>query len=479
MSIVSYNGIILPYANTTSFKQEAVMDDVSGTDWCYTKYDIQIQCVINTQYLPTIIPVYQDIPAGPGVTNFDNPAKIMVYVRNQLLKPRKHLSMRFNNTELIPQSFDFNAPADADGLQPLLRGTVDAKNGPLPQSCVYNQLTNTTFLLTYHIIANYWETGTVTGNANQLNPPPGGGIFTPPVEQTGNCVLFNRWSETMDIDNANYTTRTRDGKFVIRSDNDSGIIADQLRSQMAVVGVPPGFVRNSSKYTVDPSGLGISYTIIDREVYRLPPYPAFEAQGEYTETVGMLGIYPRFAEVHLVLKGGGNTATSQGRLLQAALDICTAKLKANGAPINNIGGNINHQGEIDESQAASFLTDGSIKVSMYENKVEVFMRAMKILAYSTAPFDQIPPNRIDGISFPEGINIKAMTNTPADPWPPNQGSTNNPGQPNYKDYGNAGRILHAAAYYDPALRNAFLNKSAGQNIQVPQGNEPGEGGTKA
>ena len=41
MSILSYNGVTLPYAYTTVFNQEAVGDS-SNTDWMITRFDINV-----------------------------------------------------------------------------------------------------------------------------------------------------------------------------------------------------------------------------------------------------------------------------------------------------------------------------------------------------------------------------------------------------------------------------------------------------
>lgn len=128
MSVLSYNGVYLPYSFTTGFRQEAVYDDMSGTDWILTRFDIQIQCVVNADYATQLAPELVGIQTRSA-------ADVMNIIRSRLLKPRKRLSFKFNGVELIPQ------PQEGIGSP----GDVDARNGPQPQSCILIELTNTAF----------------------------------------------------------------------------------------------------------------------------------------------------------------------------------------------------------------------------------------------------------------------------------------------------------------------------------------------
>ena len=81
----------------------------------------------------------------------------------------------------------------------------------------------------------------------------------------------------------------RSGKIVIRSDNVEGKIADQVRTQLAVIAIPAGYLRKSSKYTVSPDGLGLHYDIVDHEVFKKPPVPAYKSSGSYKEQTQKAG----------------------------------------------------------------------------------------------------------------------------------------------------------------------------------------------
>ena len=407
MSIVRYNGVTLPYGETSSFRQEVMYDDVGGVDWYCTKFDIRVNCVVNAAYLEMI---YPDLVDNDGTPLTRNPADIMAAVRTTLLQPRRTLSFTFNGVELIPEAQGSNS------------GTVDAQNGPKPQSCVIEQLTNTTFFLTFHVIAHYWEN-------NSVNPE------TDPIVQNfrGNNVLFNRWTETVEIDDRGFNRRIRDGKFVIRSDNVNGRIADQIRSQMAVVGVPNGFLRESANYTQSPDGLAILYRIVDREVYVMPPQPAFKADGEYIETSTNGGVL-RHCEVWVHLEGAKNT--DQKRLITQALTICKLKFNLNGI-------NLGQQ----PAQPANYLLEHTgVRVKMYDNVIDVRMRALAMPSLT-----QDGQGRVQG---QWGLNLQGMTTTPLSP----QGTP----PPPYLDRGTGSVLLQAAAYYDPSLVGTQINKEAGQ-----------------
>mgnify|MGYP001604308601 CR=1 FL=1 len=399
MSQIRYNGVTLPLAFTSDFRQEALYDDMGGTDYFVTKFDIRTQCVINSAYLAQLVP---DIAAVDGTDFTSNSADLMNMIRKRLLVPRRQLSVSFNGVELIPT---------VTGLP----GTVDAQNGPKPQSCTVQSLTNTTFLLTYHVLAHYWE-------CPNINPGS-----TPLVQNAASGpVLFNRWSETVDIDNRNFSRRTRRGKFMIRSDNSDGKIVDQYRSQMAILGVPNGFLRESSSYTVDPSGLAIEYQIVDKEVYILPPLPAYEAEGTYVESAVRAPGANRWAEVRVRLKGDRNT--NKAELLETALKVAASKVL---------------RAQQDEGQNVRGLPmDVTLSSELYDNAVEARIRAM------LGPMGSSNGNARKEQTW--GFRFDRITETP--------GIDN---QPSYFQRGNISILLQAASYFDPCLR-AKLQCETGQ-----------------
>lgn len=414
MSIVRYNGITLPYANTVQFRQEAVYDDTGSTDWYCTKFDIRVQSTIHAAYMGMLAPELVD--GGAPVT--DNAAVIMAAVRTTLLQPRRTLSFTFNGEELIPQAQGSNA------------GTVDAQNGPMPQSCTVIKLNNITFLVDYHITAHYWEN-------NSVNPE------TDPIVQNfnGNNTLYNRWTETQELDGCQFSRYVREGKFVIRSDNKDGLFADQIRRQMAVVGIRNGFLRKSSRYTVSPDGLAIQYRVVDEEVFRKPPAPAFEADGEYTETVTR-GQAFRIGECRVVLRG--DKLTSQTQLVDVAVGLASQKILSR---VTQLGTGV------------GLIENGYVRTDMFRNEVECVIRAM----YAADP-DRLGGQGNDNTIERVAAFVGMKTEVP--------GSVANY-QPPYLLHGTANFLLQAAAYYDPSLTATVMDPAANQ---MSTGLVPGQAG---
>lgn len=437
MSVVVYNGVTLPYAYATDFRQSAAYDDMGNTDRAYMRIDATYQCVIHTNYLAGML-------QGGGLKSTTNPADLMKQLRYRLLTPRRRLSITFNGTELIPQNN--------------LEGQVDSRNGPQPQACQIFPLSDTTFLLTWSVVAHYWETQDQANQNSQTNEGS---------EKDNNPVLYNRWSETAAIDNENYTVRTRRGKFVIRSDNYGGKIADEIRAQMAVVGVPPGFLRRSSSYTVDPSGLALEYELVDREVFKLPPPPAFDADGEYTETTTNGGA-TRHCEVWCKLRG--DKTTSQAALITTCVTVCTAKLGAEGA-----GTTLGANGQLGPIGQRGMLEYGIVRVKLYENEVFCHLRVRTdprwVTAGGTPATATYNYKGIAGIDFAK-IGFTPLSDTAAIGGAAGAGAVVGlKVGPNYKTFGTAGLLLQAAAYYDPSLASNKVLPATGnfeQGMQIGQ-----------
>lgn len=402
---ITYNDVTLPYTDTSKFDQRSEYDE-SSTDRCYTVFDIQTQCVVHLAYLSQVAP---DL-AGTSASL----PEVMRAVRGRLLAQRKTLSVTFNGQELIP--------AQTAGV-----GLVDAKNGPQPQEVTIFELTSASFFVGFRVVAYYWENNDVAG-----------GVVT---NRPGNNVLYNRWEDSLDIDGLNFSRRTRTGVFKIRSDNVDGKIAAEIMTQMCVVGIPAGFLRANSRYTVSKDGLSLAYTVVDEEQFKMPPAPAYKAEGSYTESSSKMDAR-RYAEVRVVLKG--DKITDQARLVQAAVAVATNKLAINGAPLT---------GALKEE--LSILQSASIRIGMWSNEVECVLRVM----FPTSK------RRIKGVAFlnrtmcftplVDGINV-----------PP----------PKFPLLGTASRLLQAAAYYDPSISRTVLNADTGQ---LSTGVEPGRGGVQA
>lgn len=450
MATLIYNDINLPFVNITRFEQTAMYDEMGTTDWYVNKFDITATSVINTNYMV--------ISLG-GVQNVTNPAAIMRLIYSLLMKPRKELSITFNGVELIPQA------------QRGLPGMVDAKNGPKPHSCNIIRLTDTTFLIVYRIVAHYWEN-------NSVNESVPGGI----TNEVGNNVLYNRWTEQVDIDGKNFSTRVRDGVFAIRSDNASGFIADQVRNQMAVVGIPKFFLRENAQYAVSADGLTLRYQIRDKEVFKNPPTPAFTADGSWTLSAPALGNPVSQVTCQVRLEGDSNT--NQDILIARGIQICFQKI------LSLAAGKVN----------SIIPTLCTIRAGFYSNWVDIHWAArlsvvnqavlvaagsvgMIVAQVSTPTVSNIIKTDGNALSFTPFSDIDNSSGA----GNKNQGSTDY--LPPYQLRGTANLLLQAAAYYDPNgvntnLRTRFIAPPTnttfelGNAVVLSTGVLPGQAGTK-
>lgn len=436
MSVLRYAGITLPYPLSTSFSQEAVGDPQGDTDWHLVTYDIQVLTIINFDYAALLAP-----DLAPAATN--NAADLMKVVYTRLMQRRQELSYTFNGVELIPQPQEGN-----DGI-------ADAANGPKPVRCTYSRLNNVTFLVNYQIRASYW----VNPNVTVAAPAGGNPGSVTLVNKPGNLVLSNRWSEEVELDQCDFSRRTREGTLVIRSDNVNGAIADQVRSTMAVVSVPRGFLRESSRYRVSPDGLSLQYRTVDVEKHKQPPTPAFKADGEYTETTTKMGAL-RFHECWIRLEGSKNTP--QDQLVLAAVSTVNKKLRSRGAPI---------VAPIPPGTTLAVVDYSNLTVGMFDNWVRYHVRAMNMadanrlfgmasLGTGAGMGALLAPARMGDT----GVALTQLVTTP---------NSNPEYTPAYQDRGTARLVLQAAAYYDPSLTGTTLQRNFGQ---LSTGFEPGQAG---
>ena len=398
MSVFVYNNVTLPYPMTTTFDQQAVYDD-SNTDYLYTKFDIKVQCLVNWNYMDQLAPDLMDNEHDPDSVKTENPADIMKLVRSLLMVPRKELSFKFNSVQLIPNKQEGN------------QGVVDAYNGPRPQSCSILQLNNTTFIVQYHIIAHYIEINPIFQGVDNITQQ----------NAKGTNIVYNRWEDTLSLDETGFAKRVRNGKMRIRADNAKGQPAYLFVPQMCIVAPPPGnWLRKSSHYKLHPDGLAIEYGVEDLQVYRLPPIPAYKAEGTYYESssVGALSqdinlkmgipkinlggnaqkdaqgnkisswtdylptLPAAYRKVGVNLTLWGSPDVVQTDLLQMAIAVAVSKCTGTitqgglqeGTDVPGLGVLVNII-NTNTQDVARVLSDYSIAIDMYNNKVSVKMEA--------------------------------------------------------------------------------------------------------
>lgn len=450
MSVITYNTVQLPYSNTTSFEQKSVYDP-SGTDRILTRFDIQTTCLVSSTYAAQLAPAL--------VAATQSAADFMAWLRPLLLASKKSLSVKINGVELIPQP------------QSGLSGVTDAKNGPQPQYCQIFALSDTLFLVNYRIVAHYWE------NYNSIqNSSP----IVNSNQSSGN-VLYNRWRETITIDDRQFTKRVRRGRFQIRSDNVGKFIPDQLRNQMAVLGIPTGFLREKSEYTVTEDGLGLEYSHEDKEVHKLPPLPAYKADGSMRLQTSKNSTAMVTCQVRLQgsnYKLNNNNWDNQKLLAEKAIAIVTAKLA-----------NINF----------SYIQQATLETSLYDNEVSfscsVFAAKSKFIMPTYSPNSAtVNLNGTGGLDFfYSAIKDDNYTRTPfSDPFSVNATAINTTNgiitipysvpvdpPPYYYLRGTAALLLEAASFYDPSLKGVVVKEQTGGPTYSNITFSPQTGGTPA
>lgn len=414
MSLLCYNGVSLPYMTTTAFSQEAEYDE-SDTDLMVTKFDITVQGVLNTAYINSIDPTM-----GTD-SSVNNPAAINNWIRSKLLAPRRYLSFKVNDTEMIPRVLS-------------QRGTTDSLNGPRPKLCNIIWLTNSTFLIQYRIVAKYWEAIKRDNTA------------IPPTVNSGdaNGILSHRWTEVVEVDQFELSTWHRSGKFTIRSDNPDGFIAQRYLDTMCNVGVPRFMLRKKQRYEVSPDGLSITYQIVDEEPWKMPPGDALEADGDYNEVHVSNGAQ-RIGEIRVVLRAGKQR--SQESLVTRAVAIAASKIVLRGGQTVQPDGERPQFGIVDHAV---------VRTSLYRNEVECRLR-VRMQQLSSSFRDA--PMAVFGFGqcltpFTDGV-------APSD---------------RFYDIGGTRRTAFwAAAHWDPSLQHNIHDRAT---WQFGQGREVGTTGTR-
>lgn len=449
MSLLTYNTVSLPYGLTTEFRQEAVYDETE-TDRLYTRFDITVRGVIHASYLPWL---------APDLTGqLTNPGDVLEVIRSRLLAHRKPLKFEVNGVNLIPEIQSGNI------------GAVDAKNGPIPRRCVILDMGEESFLFDYALTTHHVD-----------NPSVDTGRDPVAKQEKGNPIVSNRWTETVEVDLCNYSRRTREGKFVLRSDNYDDRIADEYRNQFAVCSIPPGFRRETARYNVAADGLSLSYTLVDHEQFKMPPsevvgspggggivYGAFDADGDYLETCVGAGGAIRIGEARCSLKG--SKTTDQSRLIDLAVGTCAKVISTRGNEFQ--GRQLRTPGVAPPNRSYDYILKyAHVRRSLYRNEVEAVVRAQ---------FTAVP-ERFYGTAGFYGMSTFTPYSDGVRRTPP------------HSDRGTAFLLLQAAAYYDPTLQTAGQTELAngplgspandvtpvgGQKVQTRTGVEPGRGGRR-
>lgn len=313
-------GIELSYIQTKQISHEVILDP-TGTDYLHTKITITVQALIH--HYPT-----------PPATPPENRADTLRRIRHMLETPRRQLYFFDDSTPDVPLIM---SPAPGTFL--------DAANGPFPENLHIDAIKGTQLAVVSFTVSTC------------VIECPGGG--QPPYQS-------NLWRDVITIDEKFFTTRTRTGRIMRRSDGEFDL--EQLRDlAFRDAGlVPPGFQRERSTYTFQEDGLALAYEFVDKELYLTPPAPAVFAEGTYRESTNTVGGAIRWGEANVRLVGAnvgkdGDFQRGKQTLLAAAILVAGHKVGL-GVPLG--------RGDTIKLYAAT------VEEKLFANEVSVMMRVM-------------------------------------------------------------------------------------------------------
>lgn len=247
--------------------------DPSNTDQLYTVMKLSVQAVLNPALLPS----------GIG----ESPAATVARIRHYLTAPRRPLLFSVGDTII-------NLP-----------GGIDDANGPFPDDGAFavTMFSPTSFLVSWSCTVRLVDCDT------------GGSVP---------AYLSNRWTETNTYDENWYATNKLNGLLIVSSRGFNS--PDDLRG-LVTPGVAAGFRRISADYKLSEDGLHYNYSFVDRQLSKVPPFPATKMAGRQVESTTVNG-GKRHGEINLTLTGPPNIPPRD--LMNAGIRIAMNRVWASG-----------------------------------------------------------------------------------------------------------------------------------------------------
>ena len=269
----SYGAITLSFCHTAEFREEAQYDP-SGVDLLYTDIDLTVEGVLAQGLAPAVAS--------------ERPADLMQRLEHALLHPRQRLRYRLGGVTVLaidpPDKAPLKStPADTDVGT---KQAVDVNHGPKPQSVSFFNVVEGGVGVRFRIRACMVNCHGITEAAVRRG------------------YASNRFEQSEEFDELGYRTVRTSGLMIGRSDLKVGL--DQFRWKV-VPAVPQGYQRLSSRWTLSPDGLRLSYEFTDKEYYLGPPKPAKRASGRVTFVSNQTGSM-WYGECRFILEGDKLTA---------------------------------------------------------------------------------------------------------------------------------------------------------------------------
>ena len=272
--MLKYNGISIAYQRVQTIVHGPVKDP-SGTDQLFTKITLVVDGLIyaSSSIANSTVPVEtQDFVAGSSPVS-----AAAARIRHMLTAPRK------------PLYYDVTTPSAATGAVPTVpnvplinvQNPPDDNNGPWPDPDAFriNYVTQNTFEITWACTTWLTDCG------------PGESAAAP---------LSLRWEDSISYDKYWKATWQRTGTLIISARDPRSI--DAYRRTTVIPGVPPGFRRVRSHYTMSKDNLRCDFTFTDEQMRYRPPYPVMDMDIVQSESFPLINGM-RHGEVFINLKG--------------------------------------------------------------------------------------------------------------------------------------------------------------------------------
>ncbi|HZZ71339.1 MAG TPA: hypothetical protein VFE24_03745 [Pirellulales bacterium] len=289
-----YNGILLRNVQTLEFSQVPVRDS-SGTDQVFHQYTLRIQSIVDPNVLDTAAAL------GAGIVDGETIVDTMKRIRCQLAEDRGDLDYYM---------FTDRPGYDAGHLDGAFRGSLltgglasDCNNGPKVIHCNIVHIARNLFRIEFGI------------QVSKICCDTTGDQGTPPA------VLNNRWSMSDDMDDNFRTVRTWQGRLRVST----AVQDPQQFRGLVVPTLANGFKFRRGSFTVDPSGLELSYTLVHEEISGYAaPAPATKISGSHTEATDISGAS---CTGDLVVRLEGPKNADKLQLVERCMQIADAKLQ--------------------------------------------------------------------------------------------------------------------------------------------------------
>ena len=305
MSVFIYNGVTINNADIKTIACEAIYDQADASVM-FTRMVYRVQGVVATDQTYSM-------------------AQNLVYMRQVLLVPHRGVLIQVGDDVL-----NIGGGGTTD--------SYDDVGGPKPRRVDFTEIIGTAFaFVTFELEIGIQEGCPTTGS-----------------------VISHTYTVSHSLDSRFYITRDVHGVIRVRQTAAAPYNnADALRN-LGVPDLPDGFQRKSMTFLLSADGLTLTYTIQDKEVFRVAPLSATEARATFSQQMSNYIWYSHFT---MELKGNKN----QDQLSMFNDIFTVAKARVN------------------FDDPTLFIQQASIEEDLYDNVVRFQITVMNAVNKSDTP----------------------------------------------------------------------------------------------